>query len=175
VHLVSEFALSNKDIERTAQGRLGMATKSRRSCLTCSTALLHRGVRMASYQVALFVLAFAACGLALAMWVFRRFALRLRGALVSAALAALVAGFGYWLGIGLAFMKLDVATGASPPLWAGWVVGALFGVGLAAATFCFASICLGLWGAISARRADQRGDSAAAVEQAHGAGRQKVD
>jgi hypothetical protein len=123
----------------------------------------------------MFVLAFAAGGLALAMWVFRRFTLRLRGALVSATLAALVAGFGYWLGIGLAFMKLDVATGASPPLWAGWVVGALFGVGLAAATFCFASICLGLLGAVSARRARHRGDSAAAVEQAQRAEHLTVD
>jgi hypothetical protein len=122
---------------------------------------------MAGYQVVLFVLAFAACGLALAVWVFRRFALRLRGAFVSAILAAVVAGFGYWLGIGIAFTELDVATGVSPPLWAGWVVGALFGAGLAAATFGFASICLGLWGAVSARRARKRGDSDPAVEQAH--------
>ena len=130
---------------------------------------------MASYQVVLFVLAFAACGLALAVWVLRRFALRLRGAFVSATLAALVAGFGYWLGIGLAFTELDVATGASPPLWASWLVGALFGVGLAAATFGFASVCLGLWGAASARRAHQRGDSDAVVEQTLRAYRQKVD
>ncbi len=92
------------------------------------------------------------------MWVSRRFALRLRGAFVLAALSALVAGFGYWLGIGLAFTELDVATGASPPLWAGWVVGALFGVGLAAATFGFALIALGLWGTAlrSARTPAQR-------------------
>ena len=122
---------------------------------------------MAGYQTVLFVLVFAAGGIALAVWVSRRFALRLRGAFVLATLSALVAGFGYWLGIGLAFTELDVATGASPPLWAGWVVGALFGVGLAAATFGFALIALGLWGAASARRARQRSDSDSAVEQAH--------
>jgi hypothetical protein len=121
---------------------------------------------MAGYQVVLFVLVSVAVGLALAVWMFRRFAFRLRGGLVSAAAASLIAGVGYWLGIGLAFMYLDVATGVSPPLWAGWLVGALFAVGLAAAAFGVAAIVLGVWAAVAARRARSIGDSPPAVEQA---------
>ena len=89
----------------------------------------------------------------LAIWTFRRFALRLRGEIVLAVVASLVAGAGYWLGIGLAFMYLDVAKGVAPQWWAGWVVGALFAVALAAAVFGVASLTIGLWSALAARRA----------------------
>ena len=111
---------------------------------------------MPHYQVALFVSVSMAAGIALAVWAFRRFALRLRGTLVAVVLASLIAGVGYWLGIGLAFTYLDVATGVTPPSWAGWAVGALFGVGLAAAAFGIAAIALGVWAAISAQYAPAR-------------------
>jgi hypothetical protein len=119
---------------------------------------------MADYQVALVLLVSAAVGIALAVWMFGRFALRLRAALVSAVIAALVAGVGYWLGIGLAFTYLDVADGVAPPWWAGWVVGALFSVGLAAAAFGIALVAMGVWTAFTARRARGRGGSESAVK-----------
>lgn len=123
---------------------------------------------MADYQVVLFVLVCAATGIALAVWMFRKFGLRLRGTLVSAGIASALALVGYWLGVGLAFTYLDVATGVSPPWWADWVVGAPFAVGLAAAAFGVAAIVIGSWTAIArARRARHRGDTDPAVEQAH--------
>jgi len=114
---------------------------------------------MADYRAVLFALVSVAAGLALAVWMFRTFALRLRGGLVSAVIASLVAGVGYWLGIGLAFTYLDVATGVAPPWWANWAAGALFAVGLSAAAFGVSAIAIGVWAGAVARRAIPPGDS----------------
>ena len=114
---------------------------------------------MTNYQVALFVLVSAAGGIALAVWTFRTFALRFRGALVLAVITFAMTGVAYWLGIGLAFTYLDVAPGVAPPVWAAWVVGAVFAVGLAAAAFGVAALAIGLWATVCARRARRRDDS----------------
>jgi uncharacterized membrane protein len=125
------------------------------------------GEQMAGYQVAIFIVVFAAAGLGLAVWLFRRRAPRLVGSLVLVAVATVLTAVGYWLGIGFSFMYLDVATGVSAPLWAQWAVGAFFGIGLAAAAFGVATLVLGVRGAIIARRARRHPRPDSAVEQAH--------
>lgn len=108
---------------------------------------------MAGYQVALFIVVFGAAGAGLSVWLFRRRAPRLLVSLVIVAVASVLAAVGYWLGIGLAFMYLDVATGATAPLWAQLAVGALFGLGLTAAAFGVVTLVLAIRNVIIARSA----------------------
>jgi hypothetical protein len=111
---------------------------------------------MSGYQVALFIGVFASIGLALAVWLFRRRGLGLVGTLVLATVCALLAVAGYWLGVGFAFMYLDVAQGVAPPVWAQWAVGVFFGIGLASAAFGGATLVLGIRAAVLARHTRQR-------------------
>ena len=78
---------------------------------------------MTDYRVLLFIVVSAVGGIALAVWMLKRFGLHLLGAFVSAIIAFVITALGYWLGIGLAFTYLDVAPGNVAPWWADWVVG----------------------------------------------------
>lgn len=111
------------------------------------------GEQMAGYRVALFIVVFVAAGVGLSVWLFRRRPARPLGSLVMVAVASVLIAVGYWLGIGLAFMYLDVATGVTAPLWAQLAVGALFGIALAAAAFGVVTLLLAIRTAIIARRA----------------------
>ncbi len=122
---------------------------------------------MAGYQGTLFIVVFVAAGVGLSVWLFRRRAPRLLGSLAMVAVASVLTAVGYWLGIGLAFMYLDVATGVTAPVWAQLAVGALFGIGLSAAGFGVATLLLAIRTAIIARRAESRPEPDSAVEQAH--------
>ena len=107
---------------------------------------------MNDYRVLLFVLVSALGGVALAVWLQRRFR-RLRVAIVSVVIAAALAAIAYWLGVGLAFMYLDVAPGNPAPLWAELLVGALFAVAIAAVAFAVAAVGLGARNFVVARKA----------------------
>ena len=122
---------------------------------------------MTDYRVLLFIVVSAVGGIALAVWMLKRFGLHLLGAFVSAIIAFVITALGYWLGIGLAFTYLDVAPGNVAPWWADWVVGALFALGLAAAAFGVTTVGLGIWTAATARRARNRGDADPTREQVH--------